>query len=120
MKFIILAKEPVISIFVIFLFASCAKADTETIRLYAFAEAAYSQGRFFDVIEILHKENNFPPSLILRTKAEYFFGDLEAAEKTCRRAIKLRPSSIEANLYLARILRDTGDITGVQAAVESL
>jgi tetratricopeptide (TPR) repeat protein len=101
--------------------ASCVKSpDTETIRLYVRASDAYAQGRFAEAAELLHKQNKFPPALILRAKAEYFFDDLDKAEKSCRRAIKLRPSSLEANLYLARILREKGDPAGAETAIESL
>ncbi|MCL2800482.1 MAG: tetratricopeptide repeat protein [Treponema sp.] len=100
---------------------SCAKStDAETMRLYVRASDAYSQGNFLEVIEILKKQNNFPPALILRAKAEYFFGDLQSAKKTCRRVLKLRPSSIEAQLYLARILREERDLAGAQEITESM
>jgi len=104
-----------------FFTASCTKSpDTETIRLYVRASDAYSNGRFIEVTEILHRQNNFPPALILRAKAEYFIGDLEKAEKSCRRAIKLRPSSLEASLYLVRILREKGDINAAIETAESM
>jgi len=110
----------IISLIVLFA-ASCGKTpDAETIRLYARASDAYAQGRFAQVSEILYAVNNFPPALILRAKAEYFSGDLEKAEKSCRRAVKLRPSSAEANLYLARILREKSDLAGAREVAESL
>ena len=111
---------------VILLSASCApnfggkSPNAETIRLYVRASETYAQGRFEDAAEILQGQNKFPPALILRAKAEYFYGDLEKAEKSCRRAIKLRPSSLEASLYLARILRDKGDLSGAKDIAESL
>jgi len=104
-----------------FFAASCAKSpDKETIRLYVRASDAYAQKHFAEVIDLLHKQNNFPPALILRAKAEYFFDKTDKAEKSCRRAIKLRPSSLEANLYLARILREKGDLKGAETLLESL
>jgi tetratricopeptide (TPR) repeat protein len=100
---------------------ACSKTpDTQTIHQYVRASDAYSQGRFVDTSEILLKQNKFPPALILRAKAEYFAGDIEKAEKSCRRAIKLQPSSLEANLYLARILREKGDYTGAEEITEKL
>ena len=106
---------------VVFLICSCSNAPkTEVIRLYVNASEAYAQGHFSSVMEMLNGENNFPPALILRAKAEYFYGDLEKAEKSCRRAIKLRPSSMEAKLYLARILREKGDLAAATDAAESL
>jgi len=92
----------------------------ETIRLYVRASDAYSQERFAEVMEILRSQNKFPPALILRAKAEYFYGDLEKAEKTCRRAIKLRPSLLEAKLFLARTLRDKGDFSGAAKEAQAL
>ena len=106
---------------ILFFPVSCSKTpDTPTVLLYIRASDAYAQGRFIQVSEILKKTNNFPPALILRAKAEYFSGDLEKAEKSCRRAIKLRPSSVEANLYLARILREKGDFTSAAKTAEVL
>jgi tetratricopeptide (TPR) repeat protein len=103
------------------LIVSCSKApNAETIRLYARAADAYAMGQFSLVTEILHKQNNFPPSLMLRAKAEYFNGDIEKAEKSCRRAVKLRPSSLEANLYLAKILREKSDFTGAAKVTENM
>ena len=100
---------------------SCAKTpDTETIRIYVRASDAYSQGRFSDASEILSGQKKFPPAVILRAKSEYFAGNIEEAEKTCRIAIKLRPSSPEANLYLARILREKGELAGAGKIAERL
>jgi len=121
MKIINLNKYSIFSCLIILLFASCAESnDAESIRLYVRAYDAYSQGRMTDVMEILRGQNNFVPSLILRAKAEYFYGDLERAGKSCRRAVKLRPSSLEASLYLARILRESGDSAGAQSLTENL
>jgi tetratricopeptide (TPR) repeat protein len=107
--------------YVAFCVVSCAKSpDTETIRIYARASEAYAQGRFTETAEILRKQNNFPPALVLRAKAEYFSDNLDKAEKSCRRALKLRPSSLEAALYLARILREKGDLKGAETVMESL
>ena len=113
-------------LFFIFLIVLCITGcrekppDAKTIRIYVMASDAYAQGRLQEVSEILHAQNKFAPALILRAKAEYFSGDLEKAEKTCRRALKLRPSSFEAALYLARILRDSGDLAGAQRLTEIL
>jgi len=108
------------------LFISCGKppyqrqAEEQVIRVYSGASSAYEEGRFYDVTEILRGQNDFPPAIVLRAKAEYFSGDLEGAEKSCRRALKLRPASHEAGLYLARILREKGDTAGARAAAETL
>lgn len=100
---------------------SCTKTpDTQTIRLYARASQAYAEGRFSETAEILNREKKFPPALILRAKAEYFSGDFKNAEKSCRMAIKIRPSSFEAKLFLARILREKDNIDGAIRLTESL
>lgn len=103
------------------LISSCSKkTDTETIRLFVNASDAYALGQFNLAAEILQKEKRFPPALILRAKAEYFSGDIEKAEKTWRRVIKLRPSSMEAHLYLARIFREKGDLAGAMNITENI
>ena len=104
-----------------FVFVSCAKTPgTETIRMYVRASEAYAMGRFAEAANILHGEKKFHPALVLRAKAEFFSGEMEKAERTCRRALKTRPSSLEAKLYLARILREKGDAAGAAAAAESM
>jgi len=71
-------------------------------------------------MDILDGVKGFPPALVLRAKAEYFSGDLEKAEKSCREAIKHRPSAFEAKLYLARILHEKGDLSQAIQLAESL
>ena len=105
---------------VLFLASCSGQPDEETIRIYAQAGNSYANGQFAQTMEILHGQNNFPPALLLRAKAEYFYGDIEKAEKSCRRALRLRPSLTEARFYLARILYEKGDNPGAKAAIESL
>jgi len=106
---------------VILVLLSCAKEpDKETVRIYARACEAYAQGKFGETTDILHSVKKFPPALMLRAKAEYFAGDLENAEKSCLKLLKVRPSSFEAKLYLVRILREKNDINGALRLVESL
>jgi tetratricopeptide (TPR) repeat protein len=111
--------------FIIFLmiFPGCrgeTNYQAEKIRLYVYASEAYAQGRFEQTGNILRDTKNFPPSLLLRAKAEYFGGEPERAEKTCRRLLKLRPSSYEGKLYLARILREKGETDSAIKEIESL
>ncbi len=74
---------------VVFSFSSCLKTpDQKTILRYVRASEAYALGKFTETAESLDKEKNFPPSLLLRAKAEFFSGDVEKAEKTCRRLLK--------------------------------
>jgi len=111
----------IIIVLVVLFSVSCTREpNEETVRMYIRASNAYAMGQFSEVIQILQNENNFVPALILRAKAEYFSGELERAEQSCRRALRLRPTSFEANFYLARILRDRGDPLGAQTVVESL
>jgi len=86
------------------------KVDEETLIQYARAGDLYRQGRFTDTSELLADVKKFPPALSLRGKAEYFSGDLDKAELYCRRALQYRPTAFEAKLYLARILREKGDV----------
>jgi tetratricopeptide (TPR) repeat protein len=95
-------------------------ADREMVRLYAHASEAYGNGQFTETRAILSDVKQFPPALMLRAKAEYFSGDLERAEKTCRLALKRRPSSFEARLYLTRILREKGDLRGAMQSAETM
>jgi tetratricopeptide (TPR) repeat protein len=88
---------------------SCTE-DKQTLQRYARAKDMYANGRFPETSAVLAGMNNFVPALVLRAKAEYFSGDLARAEAASRRAIRRRPSSFEAKLYLARILRDKGDL----------
>ncbi|MDR0503403.1 MAG: hypothetical protein LBH16_08800 [Treponema sp.] len=95
-------------------------SDKEAVRLYALASDEYSRGRFPETAEILRNEKKFPPSLMLRAKAEYFSGDIKKAETTCRRILKIRASSCEAKLYLARCLYEKGDPGTAVKICESL
>jgi tetratricopeptide (TPR) repeat protein len=106
---------------VVFILTSCAKTpDQETVIRYVRASEAYEYGRVTETAEALNKEKKFPPALLLRAKAEFFSGELEKAEKTCRRLLKIQPSSYEGKLYLARILREKGDSGGAVQLAESM
>ena len=106
---------------IVCILTSCAApADEEIFRLYVRASEAYALGRFVETAEMLVGVKKFPPALVLRGKAEYFSGELDMAEKSFRLAIKFRPPAFEARLYLARILREKGEMTGASMIVESL
>ena len=106
---------------IITLFGSCSKnVDVEIMRLYVNAREMYSDGNFNGAAALLNGVKDFPPALTLRAKAEYFSGDLDKAEKSCRQAIKHRPGAYEAKLYLARILRDKGDDANARRTAENL
>ncbi len=102
-------------------FSSCSKTpDQKIILRYFHASELYALGRFAETIEVLNGEKKFPPSLLLRAKAEFFSGDVDKAEKTCRRLLKKQPSFYEGKLYLARILREKGDSDAAVKVTESL
>jgi Putative Zn-dependent protease, contains TPR repeats len=114
-KFILLFCAVVIAL------TSCAKTPNQkTILLYIRASETYAQGKFTETVESLNKEKKFPPSLLLRAKAEYFSGDIEKAEKTCRGLLKIQPSFYEGKLYLAKILREKGNPGAALQITESL
>jgi tetratricopeptide (TPR) repeat protein len=103
------------------LFLSCTKkVDEETVRLYANANELYGSGRFSETAELLSGVKSFTPALTLRAKAEFFSGNLDMAEKSCRQAIKTRPGAFEAKLYLARILREKGEEVEVKKITDDL
>jgi tetratricopeptide (TPR) repeat protein len=121
MKIILLHITVVFICSVVLLSISCAKApDKETVRLYAHASEAYAQGQFAETTEILRGVNKFPPAVMLRAKAQYFSGETEKAEKSCRYMLKLRPTSYEARFYMVMILREKGDLTGAVKTAEAL
>ena len=113
-------KTVILCAFVILIISCTQVPDEKTIRVYVRACETYVQGNFAETTGILREENNFPPALLLRAKAEFFAGDFETSEKTCRRLIKKQPTSFEARLYLARILREKNDPSGAQELTESL
>jgi tetratricopeptide (TPR) repeat protein len=94
--------------------------DDEFMLRYGRAQTFYREGNFSETIAVLADIQQFVPALVLRGKAEYFSGDLAAAELSFRRARKRRPASAEAGLYLGRILREQGDHAGAEALAESL
>jgi tetratricopeptide (TPR) repeat protein len=87
---------------------------------YAKASSVYAEGRFSEAAELLLPLKSFPQALTLRGKALYFQGRLEEAEKALARARKLRPSSFEAGLYLARLKSEQGDDERARQLVEEL
>ncbi|MCL2065916.1 MAG: tetratricopeptide repeat protein [Treponema sp.] len=100
---------------------SCAyKADRETIHLYIRASEFYTAGNFAETCNVLDGIEKFPPALVLKGKAEYFSGRLDDAEKSFRLAVKKRPSAFEARLYLARVIREKGDLAAAMKITESL
>jgi tetratricopeptide (TPR) repeat protein len=92
----------------------------EELRRYVNGSELYGQGRFAEAVDVLGEPGRFPPALVLRAKAEYFSGNLEGAEKSCRLALRRRPGAVEARFYLARILREQGDAPRAKKALETL
>ena len=92
----------------------------ETLLLYARSQNVYREGRFYEAAMLLAGETKFVPALVLRGKAEYLSGDLEAAEKSLRRALKLKAEDTEASLFLARVFRETGKAGDAQMLAEKI
>ena len=104
----------------IFLGACRNKPDLQAVQAYLNAEEKYSSGNFSEAASILENEKSFPPALTLRAKAQYFLNDLDSAEQSCNQAIRLRPSSFEVKLILARIMKEKGDTDKVKKLIEGL
>ena len=102
--------------------ASCSsrQAEDETLLLYTRSLDVYREGRFAEAAGMLLGENKFVPSLVLRGKAEYLSDNLPAAEISLKRALALRPECSEASLFLARLLRETGDKKEAQRIAEKI
>ncbi|MDR0474764.1 MAG: tetratricopeptide repeat protein [Treponema sp.] len=105
-----------------FLSASCTakKTKEETLIQYARASNIYAQGRFGESAKILSQLKDFPPALTLKGKAEFFSNKEKDAEKSLRGALKLNPADAEASLYLARLLREKGELKEAEQVTESL
>ncbi|MDR1419984.1 MAG: hypothetical protein LBI86_06395 [Treponema sp.] len=105
----------------VFCAVSCSSGtDGETLLRYARAQSLYAEGRLDETIAGLEGADRFFPALVLQGKAEYFSGDPLKAEKTFRRALRLRPSAAEAGLYLARTLREGEKAAEARAVAEAL
>jgi tetratricopeptide (TPR) repeat protein len=82
--------------------------NEKTLLLYGRAAAAYAAGRFEETADLLEGSGNFAPALVLRSKALYFLGRGEDAEKLLRGLLRRHPELAEASLFLARIVREQG------------
>ena len=94
--------------------------NDEILLLYARSQDVYREGRFAEVTKMLAGERKFVPALLLRGKAEYLCGDLDAAEKSLKRVLALKSHDIEASLFLARIYRETGKPIEAQKLAEKI
>ena len=118
--------KTILLVVICFIVCSCGgkgdvhEADPHTLRLYANAHALYSSGHFPEAAALLDELTKFSPALMLRGKAQYFSGDHDNAEKSLNRAIKLRPGNFEAKLYIARIMRERGEVDKAQQLTENL
>jgi tetratricopeptide (TPR) repeat protein len=104
------------------IFFSCTSKEIseDDILTYARARSLYAEGRFDEAAELLGQANGLPQALTLRGKALFFSDRTAEAEKLFEKAIKLRPSSLEAQLYLAHIKMEKGDRQGAFTLVEGL
>ena len=94
--------------------------DEETLLLYARSRNIYSEGRFADAARMLAGKTKFVPALVLRGKAEYLSGDLDAAAGSLKRALALKPGHAEASLFLARLLRESGEKKAAEELTEKI
>ena len=94
--------------------------DEETLLLYARASSVYRNGGYSEAALMLKEEKSFPQALLLRGKAQFFAGEDDAAETSLRQALRLRPNSIEAGLYLARLEREKGNVINARQFVERI
>ena len=106
--------------FTVFAISCKEGTDEETLLLYGRASAAYAQGRFEETSSMLEKEKNFPPALVLRSKALYFSGRGSEAEGLLRRVLRKNSGSGEAALFLARILREQNEEEEAQQLTEMM
>ena len=120
-KYLVYVQAKRAGILVVFclLAASCG-VDDETLLVYARSQDVYREGRFTEAAQMLAGEHKFAPALVLRGKAEYLLGNFDAAEKSLKRALSLRPHNAEASLFLARLSWENGNTKEAQSLVEEL
>lgn len=82
--------------------------DPTALEKYKQAFALYSDGRYEDAAKILEHLSTYYPATILRGRALFFIHNHREAETALRKALNLRPSSVEGRLYLAYVLRASG------------
>lgn len=88
---------------------SCGRMPSEeTLSTYLKAASYFDEGKFAEALDASAAIASFPPAAILRGKAFFFRGDAEHAEISLRTALKKKPSSTEARIVLARVLRARG------------
>ena len=92
----------------------------KALLLYARSRGFYRDGRFSETAKLLAAEENFVPALVLRGKAQYLCGDLDAAGKTLKRALALKAHDAEASLFLARVFRESGNRNEAQKLAEKI
>lgn len=127
-KTIVKTMNVALFLFALMMFGSCAlsKADDDTVKLFARSHGLYVQGMLRETIDMLLPKNtggkaqHFVPLLILRGKSEYFLGNINDAEKTMRRVLRLKRGHTEATLYLARIYREKNKSGEAQKIIEGL
>jgi tetratricopeptide (TPR) repeat protein len=105
-----------------FFMLSCAGKETDEAVLLFYTRAAglYREGRFSEAAALLSDTKQFFPALLLRGKAEFLSGNNEAAEKSLRRALALKPGSADAALSLARLLREQDRAGEAETLVEGV
>jgi len=97
-------------------FISCAaRIDEKTLATYVKASSLFDEGRFAEALAAVETNGFagfgvFLPAAIVRGKSFWFMGNAAEAERAFRAALRAKPSSLEARVWLARVLR-SGDKT---------
>ncbi len=109
----------------IFFISCAARVDDKTVATYVKASLLFDGGRFAEAAAAVEADGFagfgvFPPSLILRGKSLWFMGNATGAERALRAASRAKPSSIEARIWLSRVLRSGGKTSEATRVVEAV
>lgn len=116
----------IIMIALFVLFQGCGHGESggqlsgEELDRYNRALGLYSEGRYEEAAGLISSLGGAYAAQVLRGKALFFSETYAEAEKTFRKALDLRPSSVEARLYLAFIQRASGSETEARRLAEDI
>jgi tetratricopeptide (TPR) repeat protein len=108
------------------LFPGCGSNHSQTVLspdqfiVYGKALDLYNQGRYLEAAEGTASLSRTYPGLLLRGKALFFASCYEEAVGYLSKALKRRPSSVEARLYLAYCYRSLGKDKQAREIAEEL
>jgi len=113
-------------IILIILFQSCGPSSSraalkgDALNRYNQALVLYSEGRYRDAADLLAGFNNSYSAQVLRGRALFFISNYKDGETALKRALQIRPSSIEGRLYLAYIQRAIGKVDEARKLAEDI